>query len=123
MSLNAEPNKLYLRLSYAVLDYVLYQVQWTYFGKCRQIDNGEEVTVDTIAALQQSANYSDMSITNCSLELTLSQLLGVETWGNYKNGFYIQYGGENLESGKYRVVSGGSQGGVVTGEVLQILYI
>lgn len=105
LSLNAESNKLYLRLSYAVLNYVLYRARWGWtLGKCGQEDIGD-ITADTIATLQQSVNYSDWSATNCSLELTLSKLLGVETWGDYKNGFYIQYGGGNLISGKYQMAS------------------
>lgn len=110
LSLIDGSNKLYLRLSYAVLNYVLHQILWTItLGRCGQHDKGE-ITADTIATLQQSVDYSDWSATNCSLELTLSQLLGVETWGNYKNGFYIQYGGETLKTARYAMGPGGARG-------------
>lgn len=109
LSLNAESNRLYLRLSYAVFNYSLYQVFWgRTFSRCQET-NLRDLTADTIATLQQSVNYSDWSATNCTLELTLSKLLGVETWGDYKNGFYIQYGGGNLVSSAYHFSGAASQ--------------
>ena len=87
---------LYFRLSYVCLKW---ETTFTSLLKlfCATNDRGGYGSNDYFS-LQQSINTSDWSATNCIQGLTLSQLLGVEIWGDNKNGFFIQYGGGSLYS-------------------------
>lgn len=91
-------NSLYLRISYTLLGWKgMTKVADRVFCACLQeVICDTEITSDDYCTLQQSVNYSDWSATNCIQALSLPQLLGAETLQNYKNSFFIQYGGETL---------------------------
>lgn len=98
LSLNSRVSNLHLRVSYTLLGWKgTTKVVDMMFCACLQgVTCDVEITSDDYCSLQQSIDYSDWSATNCLQGLTLSQLLGAETWKDYKNGFFIQYGGKDL---------------------------
>lgn len=99
ISIKSERENLFLRLSYTSYNAVGYGRRRTvFFSKCSEYGGGGSFATNDYFSLQQTVDYSDWSATNCLQGLTLSQLLGVETWKGYENTFYIQ-GGGNVEYG------------------------
>ena len=98
---NSDKRDLYLRLSYTAYKFRFYRdcIRLTtviYAGSqmCDAPNVGGWVSLDEYGSLQQSVNYSDISITNSLNGMKLSQLFGISSQS--QNGFYITGDGSRM---------------------------
>ena len=99
---NTDRENLYFRLSYTVYKFRFYRECFRCITSvlnpsrnyCDTPNVGGWVSLDEYGSLQQSVNYSDISITNSINGMKLSQLFGISSQS--QNGFYITGDGSRM---------------------------